>query len=381
MLKAYKFRLYPTKEQEILINKTFGCTRFIYNYFLDKMHEYYKENNKSLSAYDCCKEIKELSKEKEWLTEVDSCSLRCSIFDLEDAFKRFFKKTGNYPKFKKKFGKNSYRTNCITSSYKGTDYANISVDLKSKTIKLPKLKNCKIRGYRNLENLNGRIINATVIKDSSNRYYVSVVVEENTTNIITNTNHNIVGIDLGIKELITTSEGETFENPKVLKRYERRIIRLQRELSRKQKDSKNYYKCKEKLGVLYRKIKNTRNYYLHKVSKTITDNYKIIVTETLKIKNMLKNSQLSKSIQDASWFELNRQLKYKSYYKNNKFYQIESNYASSQICSRCGIKNNKIKDLKIRKWECSCGMEHNRDINAAINIMIKGLEKYLIEIV
>ena len=174
MYKTYRFRLYPNINQEILINKTFGCTRYIYNYFLNKCKE-----NKYIKAYDMCNEIKELAVEYPFLKEVDSCSLRCSVFDLEDAYKNFFDKRGAFPNFKKKFDKQSYRTSLITSTYKGKTYENIKLDLKNKIITLPKLKEIKIRGYRNIDKIDGRIINATVTREKTGKYYVSVLVEEN----------------------------------------------------------------------------------------------------------------------------------------------------------------------------------------------------------
>ena len=222
--KAYKFRLYPSKEQEILINKTFGCTRLVYNHYLNKKQELYKENHITLSSYDMCKDLKVLSNEKPYLKEVDSMALRTSIFDLDDAYNRFFKAGIGYPKYKKKNGKNSYRINLITSTYKGKTYGNIKLDLKNKTIILPKLKEVKIKGYRNLEKINGRIINATVSKEA-NKYYVSVCVEEDIPTPIFKPT-SIVGIDLGIKDLVITSNFE---------KYEKKLKRFQRKLSKKQK--------------------------------------------------------------------------------------------------------------------------------------------------
>jgi len=377
MYKAYKFRLIPNKNQITQIHKTFGCTRFIYNYFLNQRNESYKQKSKNKSAFDCCNEIKLLVKEKSFLKEVDSCALRSAIFDLDDAFKLFFQRVNKYPNFKKKYEKESYRTSNMTSEYKGSIYNSIKVDLENKIITLPKLKEIKIRGYRNLKQLNGRIINATVSKDSSERYYVSVLVEEATI-IKENEKSSIIGIDLGIKNLITTSHGETIDNNKVLKKYEKRIKHIQKELSRKQKKSKNYYKLKKKLATLYRKVKNTRAYYLHNISKKLVKENKIIVTEKLRIKDMTKNPHLSKSILDASWYELIRQLEYKSKQNSTKFYQVEEYYASSQICHRCGNKNKKVKDLSVREYECGeCGVKLDRDLNASINIMSRGLEFYL----
>lgn len=379
-IKSYKFRMYPSKEQSILINKTTGCNRFIFNMFLNKKQEQYKTTKTSMSAYDCCKEIPNLVTPYPWLKEVDSCALRCSIFDLEDAFKRMFNKQNNYPKYKSKFSKNSYRTNNVKSEYKGNRYNSIRLDLDNKQITLPKLKEVSIKGYRSLTKIDGEIINATISKEPDGRYYVSVMVKKEI-GIAKVDHEEIIGIDLGIKDLITTSDNETYGNVKALNKYERRLKHLQRELSRKVKGSQNYQKCKTKIAIIYRKIRNTRKYYLHKISKTITETKSIIVTETLKIKNMLKNHKLAKEISDVSWSELIRQLEYKAKWKGKRFYQIETFYPSSQICSRCGYKEVKVKDLKIRNWECAeCGTKHGRDNNAAVNIMFEGIKRYMEEI-
>ena len=231
--KAYKFKLYPSKEQEILINKTFGCTRLIYNYYLNMKQELYKEKHITLSSYDMIKNLKVLSNEKQFLKEADSMALRTSLFDLDDAYNKFFKENKGYPKYKNKNSKKSYRTNLITSMIKGKTYENIKLDLQNKTITLPKLKEVKISGYRNLEKINGRIINATVSKES-NKYYVSVCVEENIhTSIFIPT--SIVGIDLGIKDLVITSNFEKYGNQRIIEKYEKKLKRFQRRLSKKEK--------------------------------------------------------------------------------------------------------------------------------------------------
>ena len=194
MYKAYKFRLYPNDVQRILVNKTFGCTRFIYNYFLDKC-----KNNRYIKAFDMCNEIKELYVDYPFLKEVDSCALRCAVFNLEDSFKNFFSKRTSYPKFKSRFNKQSYRTTCMKRTYKGKEYSSIELDLINKKIKLPKLGLVDIRGYRNLEVINGRIINATIEKETTNKYYVSVLVDEIEYVKEKIIPASIVGIDLGIK--------------------------------------------------------------------------------------------------------------------------------------------------------------------------------------
>ena len=378
--KAYKFRLYPTNEQKILINKTFGCTRLIYNYYLNKKQELYKTEKKDLSSYDCIKDLKNLYIEYPFLKEVDSMSLRCALFDLDNSYQKFFKEKIGYPKYKSKYDKNSYRTNFVTSMYKGKKYENIKLDIINKTIMLPKLKKVRIRGYRKLKNIDGRIINANVSRGKDNKYYVSVVFEQELeeNKIIPN---KIIGLDLGIKDLVITSDGKKYDNNKTISKYEKRIQRIQRKLSKKTKGSNNYYKTKQKLARLYSKIKNTRKYTIHKITKEIIDNNDIIVTETLKINNMIKNHHIAKSLQDASLSEIIRQLTYKTKWKFKKIYQIETFYPSSQICSHCDYKNEITKNLNIREYECpNCHIKLDRDINASENIMFEGLKFYMKEL-
>ena len=329
--RVYKFRLHPTNEQKELINKTFGCSRLVYNYYLNKKQELYKQEKISLSCYDAIKDLKNLSKERPFLKEVDSIALRTSLFDLDNAYNKFFKENIGYPNYKKKYGKNSYRTNLITSTYKGKTNENIKLDLKNKTITLPKLKQVKIKGYRNLETINGRIINATISKEA-NKYYVSVCVEEDIP-VPEFIPTSIVGLDLGIKDLVITSDFKKYHNDKIIEKYEKRIKRFQRRLSKKEKGSNNYYKLKQKIQRLYLKLKNARKFITHHITKEITDENSIIVTETLRVKNMLKNHNLSKAISDASLSEIIRQLEYKSKWKGKKLYKINTFYPSSQICS------------------------------------------------
>ena len=227
MYKAYKFRLYPNNSQKRILSKTFGCVRLIYNHFLDKC-----KKNGYIKAFDMCAEVKELYVEYPFLKEVDSCSLRCAIFNLEDAFKNYFSKRSDYPKFKSKNNKQSYRTTCIRSKYKNREYSNIELDLINRKIKLPKIGLVDIRGYRNLRKISGRIINATIEKETTNKYYVSIVAEakENISSDVTP--QSIVGIDLGIKDLVVTSDGKKYNNPKEILKREKKLKRLQRKLSR-----------------------------------------------------------------------------------------------------------------------------------------------------
>ena len=373
ILKGYVFRLYPNKKQEELINKTIGCSRFIYNYFLDDKIKEYKETGKSKSAYDQMKLIPSLSKEKEWLKEVDSCALRTSLFNLEDAFKRFYNGSG-FPKFKAKGVHESYKTNNIKSSYKGREYNSIKLDLKNKTITLPKLKKVKIRGYRNKEVIIGDIKSA-VIKKEAGRYYVSVLIEEPLIKP-SFVPKSIIGIDLGIKDLIVTSHNEKIENR--VKINTKRMIGLQRGLSRCKAGSKNRYKLKLKIQRLYQKIRNARKHMIHDITNKLIKENDIIVTENLDVRSMQKNHYIAKGLNENPISEIIRVLKYKANWNNKKLIQINRYYASSQICSICDYQNKEIKNLSIRKWECPvCHTKHERDYNASVNIMFEGLKIYM----
>ena len=369
--RAYKFRLYPTEEQKLLIHKTFGCSRFVYNYYLN-----YQKENGIQKSFDLCKDLKELEKGREYLKEVDSCALRCSIFDLEDAYNNFFAKRSGYPNFKSKFARQSYRTSCIRSTYKDKEYSNIEVDLLTRNIKLPKLGKVKIRGYRDKERIKGKIVNATISRETTNKYYVSVLVEEDIL-IDKVTPTTIVGIDLGIKDLVITSDGIKYGNEKILMKYEKSLKRLQRKLSRQVKGSKNYLKTKEKIARIHSKIKNYRKHYLNEIANEIVNEHDIIVTESLLVKDMFKEKvkAFNKSLSDASLSKLCSLIEWKSKIKGKYYYKINTYYPSSQICSHCGYKNNEIKDLSIREYDCpECGVHNDRDINASLNILLEGLK-------
>ena len=318
ILKGYVFRMYPTKEQEELINKNIGCSRFIYNYFLDDKIKEYKETGKSKSAYDQIKLIPSLSKEYPWLKEVDSCALRTSIFNLEDAYKSFFNGNG-YPKFKAKGIHESYKINNIKSSYKGNHYNSIKLDLKNKTITLSKLKEVKIRGYRNKEVIPGKIKSA-VIKKEAGRYYVSVLIEEELIRPAFFPT-SIIGLDLGIKDLIVTSFNEKIENN--IKLNTKRMTGLQRGLARCKKGSKNRYKMKLKIQRLYQKIRNARKHMTHNITNKIINENDIIVTENLDVKGMQKNHYVAKGLNENPISEIIRVLKYKANWNNKKLIQID----------------------------------------------------------
>ena len=370
MYKAYKFRLYPNDNQKILINKAFGCTRFIYNHFLNKCKE-----EKFINAYDMCKELKELVLDYPFLKEVDSMALRCSIFNLEDSYKNYFSKRSAYPSFKNKFSKQSYRTNCITSVCKNKKYSNIEIDIKEKMIKVPKLGLVKIRGYRNLNELTDKIINITIEKEKTNKYYVSVITEkeEKIPKKITPT--SIVGIDLGIKDLVVTSDGEKYPNPKEINKREKRLKRMQRKLCRQVKGSNNYNKTKEKIARIHSKIKNSRKHNIITIANKIVKEHDIIVSEKLNVKKMSSNHKLAKNILDAGFNKICELLKWKAKLLGKYYYQVDTYYPSSKICSHCDNKTEITNDLKVRMWECeNCGNTNDRDINASINIMFEGIK-------
>ena len=365
VLKAYKYRIYPNSEQRIQIEKTFGCCRFVYNQTLAYRKEIYEKEKKSVSKTDCnnyCN--RELKKDYEWLKEIDKFALTNAIYNMDTAYQKFFKEHAGYPKFKSKHDTHkSYTTNFTNG--------NIAVDFETGKIKMPKLKEVKARLHREYS---GQIKSATVSQVSSGKYYVSVLVETEHKELA-HTNHNI-GIDLGIKDLCITSEGKVYENLKIIKKYEKQVVKLQRQLSHKGKRSKNYYKTKKKLALCHEKIRNIRKDYLHKVSHEIISENQVIVSENLQIKNMVKNHHLAKAISDVSWYELTRQLEYKAKWNGRKYIKIDTFYASSQLCSVCGYQNPDTKDLSVRTWICpKCGAEHDRDINAAKNILTEGLRQ------
>ena len=270
------------------------------------------KNNGYASAYTNIKDYTSILKyEKVFLQGVDSIVISESLFNLDNAYKRLFDKIGGYPKFKSKYNRNSYNTTAVCNNYKNKEYCNIELDLTNRQIKLLKLKWVKIRGYRNINNINGKIKNATISREANDKYYVSVLYEMN--DKVPRVNHRtIVGIDLGIKKLLTLSDGIAYDNNKYIDKYAKRIKRKQRELAKKEKGSKNYYKCKKELAILYSKLVNARRFYTYKITKDITHEYDIITCEKLKTKEMIikgKDSKLSSKINDATFSEIVRQLK------------------------------------------------------------------------
>ncbi|WRH68341.1 MAG: RNA-guided endonuclease TnpB family protein [Planktothrix sp. GU0601_MAG3] len=372
MKARYRYRIYPTNQQKRLMSQLFGCCRVVFNDALAYCQDQYRAGNKKPSSNELSKRLTELKKteEKEWLTEVSSVPLQQSLRDLEQAYSNFFKsckgqrkgKKVKLPKFKKRKSKQSARfTNNGFKLYPDSNY-----------IHLAKIGDIRVIWSRKLPAVPSSI---TLIKDSTDRYLVSFVVEFNPQQL-PNNGHS-VGIDLGITDFATLSNGEKIKSPKPLKKQLKRLRKLQRNLSRKQKactersrsSSKRREVARKKLAKLHANISDTRNDFLHKLSTKIIRENQTIVLEDLNVSGMMKNRKLSRAISDLGWRNFRTMLEAKSVMYGRDFRVIDRWIPTSQICSGCGFKGGK-KELNIREWIClNCGTSHDRDINAAINIL------------
>ena len=357
--KSYKYRIYPTKEQEVFLLKHFGSVRFVYNHFLAERKEQYDKTGKSDNYYKQAKSLTELKKQEEysWLKEINSQTLQSALSNLESAYVNFFSGRSKFPKFKKKTHRNSF---CVPQFVK----------VENSKIYIPKLK--KLDGIKMIEHrkLQGKILFATFSKTPTNKYFVSIAVEQDY-NSKQPTNKEI-GIDLGIKDLIITSNGNKFKNHKFISKFEQQLKKAQQHLSRKQKGSKRWERQRLKIALIHEKIHNCRLDSLHKISHKLVMENNVVYMENLNVKGMLKNHNLARAISDCSWSELKRQLHYKSDWDDTYIHEIFRFYPSSKTCSNCGHIMDSMQ-LNVRNWTCpKCGKQHDRDINAAINILKEG---------
>jgi putative transposase len=357
--KAYKFRLEPNEKQKVLLAKHFGCTRFVYNHFLSERKKQYDETHKSDNYYAQAKKLTELKKDKDyaWLNEINSQTLQHALRHLETAYVNFFRGNAKFPNFKSKKHKNSFSVPQ-------------HVEVKDGRIYFPKFNGgIKFRQHREIV---GAIKSATVTLTSTGKYFVSILTEQ-TYEPYSKTNKS-VGIDLGIKDFAITSDGRKFKNNRYIRKYQRKLKRAQQHLSRKQYGSVQYERQRLKVAKIHEKFANCRVDNLHKVSMELVRQYDIICVEDLNVKGMVKNHRLAKHIADAGWGTFVQFLLYKCEQNNKILVKIGRYYPSSQSCGECGYVNKEVKNLRVREWTCPhCGKQHDRDVNAAKNILKEGL--------
>jgi putative transposase len=356
--KTYKCRMYPTASQKELLDRHFGCVRFVYNYFLNDRKEQYKATGKSDNFFAQEKKLTVLKRNENfsWLKEVNSQSLQYALRCIDTAYVNFFKGNARFPQFKSKRNRNSFAVPQRCS-------------VVGNTVVLPKFKApIKIKASREIL---GKVNSMTVSKDCDGKYYVSILSEQEYEPI--EKTNSVVGIDLGLKDFVVTSDGRKYARHKFLSKYEKRLKRAQKHLSRKRKGSHSSEKQRRKVASIHKKVANSRNDMLHKVSTDLVRKYDVICCEDLNVKSMMKNHKLAKSISDASWGTFITYLQYKCEREDKQLIKINRWFPSSQICSKCGHINKSTKNLSVRMWKCpNCGASHDRDVNAAINILNEG---------
>lgn len=359
ILKAYKFRIYPDNEQQTKLNQTFGCVRVLWNHLVANFNSYGTDQYQEKYSE---KEIKS-NPDLFFLKDVSAASLQQKRTDFVEAKSQYFNskrkvKLGRM-KFKKKTNKQSYRL----------PNQKFKLDQDNSLIQLEKIGKVKIVLDRRIE---GDFRSVTVSKTPTNKYYVSILVKTNVD--LPPITGKSVGIDLGLKDLFIFSNGDVVNNPRWFRENQSKLAKAQKHLSRKTKGSNRYEKQRIKVAKVHEKIANQRNYFLHNMSSSLVKNFDIIVTEDLNVAGMKKGMNLGKSVSDAGWAEFVRQLEHKSQWYGRTFVKIDRFYPSSQICSSCGHRDGK-KSLDVREWACtSCGVHHDRDLNAATNVLLKDIQ-------
>lgn len=366
--KGCKARLYPTEEQARLLKVCFDNARFVYNHFLAERRRAYKEDGVSFGYAKTNKMLTALKHDKDhlWLNESDSMALQEALRNLDSAFQNFFAGRARYPTFHSKRGRQSYRTrNQVSKS--GTP----SIIIEGDAVKLPKVGMVRFSG---MPPVNGAIKHATVSRDTDGKFYVSLCVEEEFEAKPNNGCQKAV--DVGLKNFYTDSDGNSVANPRTYRTREKRLSREQRRFHKKVKGSSNRSKQRTRLAAAYKKVANSRRDFLHKLTHNLAIENQVVCVEDLRIKGMLRNRHLAKSISDAAWSEFFRQLGYKLFEHGGVLVKVPTFYPSSQTCHECGYKNPLVKNLAVRHWVCpECGSSHDRDANAAKNILRKGLEQ------